>query len=336
MKQPTAIRDLQTMRELKTSKSKSGALAATAMLALTVLPATAQEATLDETARKAVIDTICAQLMEGYIYEETAEKLVTDLRRRQSAGEYDALSDAMAFAERLTHDLYAVSSDKHLRVRSAVAVADGPRRARRSRGDLGSMIGKVQVLDGNIGYLEINHFSGGEEVAPDIDTAMASLKDVDALIIDVGRNPGGGPFPLRYLSAYLFDGKTHLASTYGRGWPEPRERWTVDQVSGERLSGIPVLTSKKTFSAAESFTFGLKVNDRITQVGERTGGGGHWGGEVDLGHGLSMFLPAGRTYDPKTGKGWEAEGLKPEIEVEYEKALDEALRHARSSIGAAG
>jgi C-terminal processing protease CtpA/Prc len=38
-----------------------------------------------------------------------------------------------------------------------------------------------------------------------------------------------------------------------------------------------------------------------------------------------MFLPFGRTYDPRTGEGWEAEGIKPDVEAPYEKAKETAL-----------
>lgn len=67
--------------------------------------------------------------------------------------------------------------------------------------------------------------------------------------------------------------------------------------------------------------FGLKVNNRVTIVGERTAGGGHFGGFLPLPGGFYMFLPRGRTYDPRTNEGWEAEGIKPDVEVRHEDAL---------------
>src|SRR5688500_4358829 len=111
---------------------------------------------------------------------------------------------------------------------------------------------------------------------------MKMLANVKALIIDVGQNRGGGPEMVRYLSSYLFDRPTHLVSTFARGMEAPSERWTSERVAGKRLPDIPVyvLTSRRTISAAESFAFGLKVNNRIKIVGERTAGGGHFGGFV--------------------------------------------------------
>jgi C-terminal processing protease CtpA/Prc len=163
------------------------------------------------------------------------------------------------------------------------------------------------------------------------DSVMALFADTKAIIIDIGHNRGGGPQLIQHLSAYLFDKPTHLVTSYARGMDAPIERWTAPSVPGKRLPKIPVyvLTSHSTISAAESFAFGLKNLNRITIVGERTAGGGHFGDFVPLTPGFSVFLPRGRTYDPRTNQGWEAEGLKPDVDVSYENALETALALAR-------
>ena len=44
--------------------------------------------------------------------------------------------------------------------------------------------------------------------------------------------------------------------------------------------------------------------------------------------GYSAFIPTGRTFDPDTGEGWEGVGVKPDIVVTADNALDEALKLA--------
>ncbi len=48
-------------------------------------------------------------------------------------------------------------------------------------------------------------------------------------------------------------------------------------IAGKKLTGQPVfvLTSKRTFSGAEEFTYNLKNLKRATIAGETTGGGAH-------------------------------------------------------------
>jgi hypothetical protein len=90
-----------------------------------------------------------------------------------------------------------------------------------------------------------------------------------------------------------------------------------------------VLTSGRTFSAAEEFTYNLKSMKRATIVGETTGGGAH---PVDQhrvqGYPVVMFLPFGRAVNPITGTNWEGTGIEPDVEVPAAEALAEA--HARA------
>ena len=94
---------------------------------------------------------------------------------------------------------------------------------------------------------------------------------------------------------------------------------------------VYVLTSGYTASAAEALSFALKATGRATLIGANTAGGGHFappGQRVNEKFGA--FVPVGRTYDPRTGKGWEGMGIEPDIKVAAEKALVEAL--VRSGI----
>jgi len=199
-------------------------------------------------------------------------------------------------------------------------------------------IERYEILSGGtggIGYIDIRGFSGDPAAVVRLDSIMATFANVSALIVDVRQNLGGGPLVIKQLSTYLFDKPTHLVSTFARGMTAPQERWTLETVPGKRLTNVPVyiLTSRRTFSAGESFTFGLKVTGRATLVGERTGGGGHFGRLIPLSEGYRMFLPVGRSYDPRTNKGWEAEGIAPDVEVNQDKALERALELARARIG---
>jgi C-terminal processing protease CtpA/Prc len=200
-----------------------------------------------------------------------------------------------------------------------------------SAADLG--FGRIEMLPGGIGYIDLLGFSDEPEALAFADSMMAGMAGSRAVIIDLRRNRGGGPQMVRLLSTYFFDRPTHLVSTFIRGMAAPRERWTVEQVRGPRLSGVPVylLTSRRTLSAAESFAFGLRINRKVTIVGERTGGGGHFGDFIELPGGFTLFLPVGRTFDPRTNQGWDKTGLEPDVAVPAREALDKALELIRGS-----
>lgn len=301
-------------------------------LLLTQTPALSTSQTKD------VVEALATTLRDGYLDAETGLRLAELLEAKRARGEFDGAGSPGELASSLTNLLQAETRDRHLRVTApfaAPAVADGaPRRMVRRPAGGGpggppSMVGRVEMLPGQVGYLEVRNFAS-ENVA-EFDRAMASLKGAQALIIDLRQCPGGGPTAVSHLSTYLFSKRTHLVNTMARGMSAPSERWTLESVPGPRLTDVPVyiLTSKGTFSAAESFAFGLKVTGRAMMVGERTGGGGHFGNITRLPHGFDMFLPTGRTYDPRTGRGWEAEGIRPDVEVPSPDALEAAIKHYR-------
>lgn len=303
-------------------------------------------------ARAALVNALSDSLINGYIYEKTGRMLADSLKSELVSGAYDSFGTGESFAERVTQTLRRISNDRHLGVRyGMMPQAGGPVRRRvapesTSRRPAPSVSGispvislpeygfeSAQILPGNIGYLDLRGFSGDPGAIQAVDSVMALFANTKAIIIDIGRNRGGGPQVIQHLSAYLFDKPTHLVTSYARGMDAPIERWTTTSVPGKRLPKTPVyvLTSRSTISAAESFAFGLKNHNRITIVGERTAGGGHFGAFVPLTPGFSMFLPRGRTYDPRTNQGWEAEGLKPDVDVPYERALETALTLARKT-----
>ena len=114
------------------------------------------------------------------------------------------------------------------------------------------------------------------------------------------------------VSPHIYSKKPRtLLSASVRGLDPLMPRWTTEDVSGKRLPVVTVCTlmSRSAFSAAESFTFGLRVNHRVTIVAVNTGGGGDSRNFVQLATGFYMFVPRGRTNDPKTNEGWEAEGI---------------------------
>jgi C-terminal processing protease CtpA/Prc len=95
-----------------------------------------------------------------------------------------------------------------------------------------------------------------------------------------------------------------------------------------RKAKIYLLVSNATVSAAEHFALAMKSTGRATLIGEATGGANHFGGPVPLNDHFAVWLPIGRTYDIKTGKDWEGDGVAPDIAVDPTQALVVALERA--------
>src|SRR5215831_4397973 len=233
---------------------------------------------IDAATRARVIDEAVAKLNEFYVFPDSAKKMAEAVQAQLKSGAYDAITDGDDFAAKLTEDLRAVSHDKHLGVNfSAQALpkmdpganptpdpeAQERRRAQMQRGNCA--FEKVEWLPSNIGYLKFNGFADPEVCGPTVTAAMSFLAYVHALIIDLRNNGGGSPEMVAYICSYLFAERTHLNDLYNRKEDKTTEFWTKD-VPGPRLANKPifVLTSKRTFSGAEEFTYNLKNLKRAT------------------------------------------------------------------------
>jgi C-terminal processing protease CtpA/Prc len=84
---------------------------------------------------------------------------------------------------------------------------------------------------------------------------------------------------------------------------------------------VYVLTSGRTFSGAEEFTYNLKNLKRGIIVGETTGGGANPGRGVRLSKHFGAFIPTGRAVSPVTKTNWEGTGVEPDVKVPAEQAL---------------
>jgi C-terminal processing protease CtpA/Prc len=87
---------------------------------------------------------------------------------------------------------------------------------------------------------------------------------------------------------------------------------------------VYILTSKRTFSAGEEFTYNLQALRRAVILGETTGGGANPGDEVRINEHFAVFVPMGRAINPITKTNWEGTGVKPDIEVPEAQALKAA------------
>lgn len=279
------------------------------------------------------------KLDEEYVYPDVAKKMGDSVRAKLKGGGYDSIKDEQEMARTLQEDLRAVSNDKHLRVVFAPTdphAADaqmGPTDGEARRENY--LFRKVEFLPGNIGYLRFDGFMEGDEANKVASSAMNFLANADAVIFDMRYNGGGSPEMIRYITSYLFDRPTHLNDMLDRQGITVETYWTLDDVPGTRLGpDVPVfvLTSSRTFSGAEEFSYNLKNLKRATLIGETTGGGAHPVEGARLNDRFMMGVPFMRASNPITHTNWEGTGVEPDIKTPAADALDRAVAEARKAI----
>ena len=235
-------------------------------------------------------------LREGYVYPEVGDAMANDLEAKMKTGSTTTWRTSRRRA-RITSDCRAVSNDRHIdvfvaRQRRARRPTNTGRPSTRCAGEL--RVPEGRDPPGNIGYLQFDAFVDTDEAKATGAAAMAFLRHCDALIVDLRSNGGGSPEMIQFLTSYLFEERVHLNDMVDRDGKVVAEYWTLEDVPGERLrKDVPVfvLTSSRTFSGAEEFSYNLQNLNRATLVGETTGGGAHPVRGERLGERFIMTVP---------------------------------------------
>jgi Peptidase family S41 len=285
-----------------------------------------------ETGRRHVVDAVIANVKQHYFNAAMGQQMAEDLLLHVQNCDDAFVGDDKKFAALLTTQMRDVSHDEHLEVIYHAAPVSQP-----SPEEFAGMLAglrknncsfkKIQILPGNIGYLRIDAFPEPAVCGSAAAAAMVSLNNADALIFDLRNNRGGTAEMVSFLSAYLFDHPEYMFDP--RRIPS-EQSWTASPVPGSRLADKPVyiLTSSTTISAAEQFTYDLKMLKRATVVGETTAGGAHAGVWHRIDEHFAIAIPETRSVNPYAKADWEASGIEPDIRVPAPNALQAALKQA--------
>src|SRR5688572_19357154 len=157
-------------------------------------------ATLDQANRRAVVEAAAKMLRERYVFPDVGDQAARAIESALVGGGYNVLDQPAAFAQRLTEDLRAVAKDKHLGIRAPGAPTGTPPPVPvRAEGG----VARADILDGNVGYIEIVGFPPPDAFNAPVNRAMAALQNTRALIVDVRRNGGGSPVTVSRLVSYF-------------------------------------------------------------------------------------------------------------------------------------
>lgn len=271
-----------------------------------------------------------------YFDPDIAKRMGDRLRMRLEEGAFAGATSLDSLAGALMLELLQVQEDPHISVSARPRCGETKQEpcSKRlydayARDNYGFR--RVEVLPGTIGYLDLRVFCPVQLAGPTAAAAMNLLAATHALIFDLRHNGGGEDGMVRFLAGYLFEEPTELCSIHHRDARGVEQSRSADYVPGPRLAHLPayVLTSHRTFSAAEDFTYNLQQRGRVVVVGEQTKGGGHTLEFVQLPEfGLELGIPEGEAVNPISKSSWEGVGVVPDLVVESAKALDVAYRHA--------
>jgi hypothetical protein len=296
---------------------------------------------IDDAKRRSLVDGIAKELQAHYVTPDVATRMITALCDHLAHGDYDKITSGEDFASTVTNDLREVSHDLHLRL----IFGRHPRGGEPSLDDQRAMLramnygfGPIERMSGNVAHVVINGFPPivDDESRKAVADLMSQVADADALVVDLRDNGGGSPETVALIASYVFDASpVHLNDMFSRDTGSVEPSWTVRDLRGTRFGAqkpVYVLTSKRTFSGGEEFTYDLQALHRAKIVGETTGGGAHPVAPHELDAWFTILVPFGRPINPVTKTDWEGTGVVPDVAVSADAALEEAHRRAIEDV----
>ena len=282
-------------------------------------------------------------MRRAYIFADVAEKMAAAVKEREARKEYDAISSPREFADD-TDETSAGGEPRQapadpLRPDRAAGTdrADGRGSCARARRGPSPELRLPTKSSGSTATSATSSCSGSAaaevaEAAVPRDELRREHRRADLRLAPQRRRLAGHD-------------RHHLELPVRRSRaPErllhPRDGHAPPVLHDRRRAGTPlrhdkpvyILTSNRTFSAAEEFTYNLKNLKRATVVGDTTGGGAHPGGIRRITDHFGIWLPNGRAINPVTKTNWEGVGIEPHIKVEAAKALEAAHLDALKKI----
>jgi len=293
--------------------------------------------TLTSQEREQVIQGVAENMTAHYFDQEKAHWAAERLRTLNNHAAYAGL-DGRGLAERLTGDIRSATGDPHVNVeyssKSIPTVAAQPSAAAIDRYrammiQQNCSLEKAEILGNQIGYVKLDSFPDMDICGAKIRAAIAGVSGSDAIIFDLRDNTGGSPETVAAVASALFDRTV--------AWYNPRETpssTTLAPAHGSKLAKKPVyiLTSSRTFSGAEHFTYNLKMLKRATVIGETTGGAAHTGVFHRVDDHFGIGIPAARITNPYGKADWSGVGVEPDVKVKASDALEVAEKLAAKQI----
>lgn len=302
-----------------------------------------QNQRLTQNDQKKIVNKICSLLKKNYLFPKIGQEIADYLQKRLNNRTYRKSFNPKLFAKQITSDLQQINHDKHLalvynpehvkelRIEESHPSDEELREIeekwieKQRRYNFGFR--KVEILKGNVGYLDLRSFRSTDYAGFTAIGALNFLSNSDAIIIDLRNNSGGGASMYLFLISYFFDSEmVHLFDLINRRSKFTRQFWTLPYVPGKRLPDVDlyILTSKRTFSAAEEFTYDLQSLKRAVIVGETTGGGAHLTTPLVVDDNFFIYMPFAGSLNPKTKTNWEGVGVQPDVQISEAEALKTA------------
>ena len=268
--------------------------------------------------------------VDSLYLDETKGKIIShDLESNLISGKYYTAKSKSELAEIINEEFFYQTKDRHFTLKYYPSNLD-QKESLFSFMDVLQMenygINNVEYFLGNIGYFKLDRIPPPEILNKALEPTFNLIKNATSIIIDL-RDNGGGVDSDYLCGCFLGKEKRNLGYFKYRNQPN-EEQCTSPELCPLQLDSadLYLLTSSRTFSAAEAFAYNLQSLNRVTIVGEVTGGGGNPAISFPIEKDFWISIPFGYSVNAITESNWEGKGVQPDIVVPEKDALAATIK----------
>ncbi|GGH08954.1 S41 family peptidase [Pedobacter zeae] len=289
-----------------------------------------------------LIATVQNNLKQQYFNREKGIFLAEKLAEMQQNKAFEGLT-ADSAAKTITAMLRKETNDKHFNI-IAYNIVPAPKAEKvAAQPPFTAGITTVKVLKNNIGYIKWDACIAGEAAYKKLRNTLDAVAGCKQIIFDITENPGGDGASSAFINQFFYGSKDYQTllikkCTGENNWHQSEV--IFDYTEGPKFFDTPlyIITSDKTFSAAEYFAFTAKEMKRATILGKTTGGGGNPGlwSAFSLANSDTyfwMFIPNCQ-ITTRDGHSLEGVGVKPDVELVSNNWLAETVAYIEKQKGA--
>ncbi len=195
------------------------------------------------------------------------------------------------------------------------------------------------IINDSTGYIHFGAFDMPLSFYEDkMNTIMNALQHTKKMVIDIRNHAGGDDKVSRYVAGWFASGRKLFMTVRKRNGPGHNnfttpDNWYVEQQGNlQYTKPVILLTTRWTASAGETFTWAMKTQSHVTQIGDTTAGGFTDVISRELPNGWLYFVGVG-DYRDSNGNSQEGIGIKPDIyiinsEQDIKQGKDKVLESA--------
>ncbi|WP_025142023.1 S41 family peptidase [Pedobacter jeongneungensis] len=289
-----------------------------------------------------LLSVVQNNLKEQYFDKKKANYLAEKIQEMEREKLFEGVSAEVA-AKMITNMLRKETSDKHFNVIAYTIKPQAEVKQAQNQQPFTAGITSVKILKNDIGYIKWDACIAGEAAFKKIRSALDAVAGCKQIIFDITENPGGDGASSAFINQFFYASKDYQTllikkCTGEANWHQSEVIFNYSQ--GPKFFDTPlyIITSDKTFSAAEYFAFTAKEMKRATILGKTTAGGGNPGNSMSISLQNSdtvfwMFTPNCQ-ITTRAGHSLEGVGVKPDVELTSNNWVNETVDYVLKQNGA--